>query len=282
MDKTLALFAGKGELPHKIIKQCHQQNFPLFLVAFEGQTDPDFVKQHEPDIKGHIWSHFGAVGEILTYLKTHKVTHIVMAGSMHRPSWSEIKLDWKGTQWFAKMGLAKLGLGASGDDGLLTYITGMLKEEGFAILSASDLLENLMAPSGVIGTHQPDQEDYQDILRGKGVAQLLGAGDIGQSVVVQQGLVLGVEAIEGTELLLSRCASLRREGRGGVLVKMAKPQQNRAVDLPTIGVKTVHQAHSAGLRGIAIEAGSTQILDQDAVVEAADKAGLYLVGIDPS
>ena len=233
-------------------------------------------------MNGHIWTHLGAVGEILRYLKANKVTHIVMAGAMHRPSWSEIKLDWKGTQWFARMGLAKMRLKASGDDGLLTSIVGLLKAEGFDVISATDILTDLLAPEGVMGRYQPEKSDWQDISRGREVAHLLGAGDIGQAVVVQEGLVLGVEAIEGTEALLARCSALRREGRGGVLVKMAKPQQSRTVDLPTIGVATIHQAKVAGLRGIAIEAGSTQILDQKAVVQAADEAGLYLIGILPS
>lgn len=284
--RTIGLFAGQGELPLKIITHCHEQGQPLFLVAFEGQTDPKLVnlqKKHiQHDIKGHIWSHFGAVGEILRYLKDNKVTHIVMAGAMHRPSWSEIKLDWKGTQWFAKMGFAKMGFKASGDDGLLTSIVGLLKAEGFEVISPTDLLDDLLAPEGVIGRHHPGKADWEDILRGREVARLLGVSDVGQAVVVQEGLVLGVEAIEGTEGLLARCGKLRREGRGGVLVKMSKPHQSRAVDLPTIGVSTIHQAKAAGLRGIALEAGSTQILDQKAVVQAADEAGLYLIGVLPS
>jgi len=287
VKRVLALFAGRGELPHKIINHCHLQEQLLYLVAFEGQTDPELVNHHQPHIKGHIWTHFGAVGEILRYLKAKKVTHIVMAGGMHRPSWSEIKLDWKGTQWFAKLSLSKIGLvkpglGISGDDGLLSHIVNLLKEEGFEMISATDILDDLLAPEGVLGLHQPDKADWQDILRGREVVCLMGVGDVGQAVVVQEGLVLGVEAIEGTEGLLSRCGTLRRKGRGGVLVKMAKPNQSRAVDLPTIGLATIHQAKAAGLRGIAVEAGSTQILDQKAVVEAADAAGLYLIGVNPS
>jgi DUF1009 family protein len=180
------------------------------------------------------------------------------------------------------MGLRKMGLSTAGDDGLLSHIVKLLKEEGFEMISATDILDDLLAPEGVLGIHKPDKADLQDILRGKEVARLMGAGDVGQAVVVQEGLVLGVEAIEGTEGLLSRCRVLRREGRGGVLVKMAKPNQSRAVDLPTIGLATIHQAKAAGLRGIAVEAGSTQILDQKAVVEAANAAGLYLIGINPS
>jgi len=282
VSQVIGLFAGRGELPLKIITRCHEQGQPLFLIAFEGQTDPEFVIQQQPYVKGHFWTHFGAVGKTLRYLKANQVTHIVMAGSMHRPSLSELKLDWKGTQWFAKMGFAKMGLKASGDDGLLTSIVQLLKSEGLNVMSATDILDNLLAPEGVLGRYRPEEADWQDILKGKEIARLLGVGDIGQAVVVQQGLVLGVEAIEGTESLLDRCSYLRREGRGGVLVKMAKPNQSRAVDLPTIGVATIQQVKAAGLRGIAIESGSTQILDQNAVIKAADAAGLYLVGVQPS
>jgi len=288
--RTIALFAGRGDLPLKIMTRCHEQGYPFFLVAFEGQTDSELVKCQQNYLQssdqqcakgGHIWTHFGAVGQILQYLKANKVTHIVMAGSMRRPSWSEIKLDWKGTEWLARMGLAKMGL-KDGDDGLLKGVVGLLKAEGFDVISPTDILDDLLAPEGVMGRHQPEKADWEDIARGKEVAHLLGASDVGQAVVVQEGLVLGVEAIEGTESLLSRCGALRREGRGGVLVKMAKSHQSRAVDLPTIGVATIHQAKAAGLRGIAVEAGSAQILGQQAVIEAADEAGLYLVGICPS
>jgi DUF1009 family protein len=282
VSRVIGLFAGQGELPLQIITRCHEQGQPLFLIAFEGQTDPEFVIRQQSHITGHLWTHFGAVGKTLRYLKANKVTHIVMAGSMHRPSLSELKLDWKGTQWFAKMGFARMGLKASGDDGLLSSIVQLLKAEGLKVMSATDILDNLLASEGVLGRYQPEEADWPDILKGKEVARLLGIGDIGQAVVVQQGLVLGVEAIEGTESLLARCGHLRREGRGGVLVKMAKPGQSRAVDLPTIGVATIHQAKAAGLRGIAVEAGSTQILDQKAVIKAADEAALYLVGVQPS
>lgn len=284
--RTIGLFAGQGDLPLQILMQCHHHKQPLFLVAFEGQTDPELVnlqKKHtHNNTKGYMWTHFGAVGKTVDYLKSNQVTHIVMAGSMKRPSWSEIRPDCKGLQWMAKMGIARMGSTSLGDDGLLSSLVNLLKEEGFTVISPADILASLLASEGVLGIHQPGLADWTDILRGKDVACSLGANDVGQAVVVQEGLILGVEAIEGTEALLSRCSALRREGRGGVLVKMAKPNQSQLVDLPTIGVATIHQAKAAGLRGIAIEAGLTQILNQQAVVQAADEAGLYLVGIAAS
>jgi hypothetical protein len=107
----------------------------------------------------------------------------------------------------------------------------------------------------------------------------MGAADVGQATVIQDGLVLGVEALEGTDALLARCGPLRRAGPGGVLVKLSKPGQERRADLPTIGVKTVEGAAAAGLRGIAVEAGGTLVVDLPAVVATADRAGLFIVGI---
>jgi DUF1009 family protein len=114
------------------------------------------------------------------------------------------------------------------------------------------------------------------------VARALGGLDVGQAVVVQQGIVLAVEAAEGTDALILRAATLCRQGAGGVLVKLCKPQQDRRVDLPTIGAGTVRRAAEAGLRGIAVEAGATLVLDLAGAVEAADRADLFLTGIDPA
>src|SRR5206468_3153342 len=108
----------------------------------------------------------------------------------------------------------------------------------------------------------------------------LGAVDVGQAVVVQQGIVLGVEAVEGTDALLQRVGPLRREGPGGVLVKLAKPAQDRRMDLPTVGPETVRRAQQAGLAGIAVESGGAMILDRDEMVRLADAAGLFVLGLE--
>jgi hypothetical protein len=127
----------------------------------------------------------------------------------------------------------------------------------------------------------PDAQAEDDIALGFRVVRALGALDIGQAAVVQQGLVLGLEAIEGTDALIARCAALRREGPGGVLVKAPKPGQERRADLPTIGRRTVEAAAAAGLRGIAVEAGASLVIDHAAVAVAADRAGLFVVGVAP-
>jgi DUF1009 family protein len=125
----------------------------------------------------------------------------------------------------------------------------------------------------------PDAEAELDIAHGLHIVRALGALDIGQAAVVQQGLVLGVEAIEGTDALLQRCAALRRDGPGGVLVKVEKPGQERRADRPVIGPETVAKAAAAGLRGIAAEAGIVLVVDRDELVRRADAAGLFVVGV---
>lgn len=120
-----------------------------------------------------------------------------------------------------------------------------------------------------------------DIVRGVAVVRALGAADVGQACVVQQGIVLALEAIEGTDAMLARAGALARPGPGGVLVKLVKPGQDRRADLPAIGPGTVLAAAAAGLRGIAFEAGGTILTDRPALVQAADDARLFLIGIDP-
>ncbi len=168
---------------------------------------------------------------------------------------------------------------ALGDDSLLKAVIAELESEGFRVVGMHAILGDVLAEEGVWGRRAADAAAQSDIDHGLKVARGLGVLDIGQSVVIQQGIVLGVEAVEGTDALLRRCGELRRQGPGGVLVKIAKPGQERRVDLPTIGVRTVEAAAAAGLSGIAVESGSTIVVDRPGIIKAADAAGLFLCGV---
>ena len=156
----------------------------------------------------------------------------------------------------------------------------VLGEEGFRIIGAQDVMREALAPVGLLTRSAPDALAAADIRRGVAVARALGAVDVAQGCVVQQGMVLAVEAAEGTDAMLSRCGALARSGPGGVLVKLVKPGQERRADLPTIGPDTVRAAAAAGLRGIAFEAGGTLLADRAVAVAEADKAGLFMLGLD--
>ena len=269
MTGKLGILAGSGDLPQRLVQVCRASGRDVFVLAFEGQTDPQTTVGVE-----HAWTRLGSTSAALKLLGEAGVADVVMIGPMTRPSLRDLRLD-----SLSMKVLAKAGTNALGDDGLLRAIVGTLEGKGFRVLGADDVLGGMMAPGGVYGRHAPDAQAEEDIARGITVAGALGAHDVGQAVVVQQGLVLGVEAVEGTESLLERCTVLRRGGPGGVLVKLRKPQQDARVDLPTIGVHTVTQAAAAGLRGIAVQTGGALVVDRAAVVDAADAAGLFVIGV---
>ena len=271
MRPKLGVLAGGGPLPRQIVAHCRAQGRQVFVVAFDGQTDPETVAG---DV-AHIWTRLGAAGPTLKALRQAGCAELVMAGPVRRPSFGEIRPDLTAARF-----LGRLGTRALGDDGLLRAVMDLLEREGFRMIGLHEVLPDVLAGSGVLGRHAPDDAAWEDVRRGLSVARALGEQDVGQAVVVQQGLVLGVEAIEGTDRLLARCADLRRPGNGGVLVKIRKPQQDARADLPTIGTRTVEGARAAGLRGIALTAQGALMVDPGETVAAADAAGLFLYGID--
>jgi len=199
-------------------------------------------------------------------------------GPVRRPSFLDLRPDAAGARLLARIGRAAF----AGDDGLLKAVVRVLGEEGFTVVGAHEILTEVLGPRGLLSQAAPDAQALADIERGTAVARALGAADVGQCCVVQQGLVLAVEAFEGTDAMLARAGTLRRPGPGGVLVKLVKPGQDRRADLPTIGPDTIRAAAAAGLRGVAFEAGGTMLAERAATIAAADTAGLFLLGVDPA
>ncbi len=272
MADRLGIVAGCGELPRHLVKCCRAAGRDVFVLALEGVAEPATVEGVP-----HAWCRLGAAATGLALLRANHVTELVLAGGVRRPSLTSLRPDWRAAKLFARVGYRALG-----DDGLLSAVVKELEQEGFRVLGADQLLERALVPEGPLGRLRPDPQSQADIERGLCVARTLGALDVGQAVIVQQGLVLGVEAIEGTDELLRRCAALRREGPGGVLVKVEKPGQEPRADRPTVGLRTVLLAAESGLRGLAVEANATIVLDRDQVIRAANRAGLFLVGVGRS
>lgn len=265
---TLGIIAGGGVMPARLAAAVQASGRRVFILGLEGHADAASIAPFP-----HALARIGAAGQILSALRGAAVDEIVMIGPVKRPSLLTLMPDAEGAKILGRIGRAAF----SGDDGLLAAVIGVLEEEGFRVRGAQEVMDGLAAPEGVLGAVAPGAAVEADIARGVAVARALGAADVGQAVVVQQGIVLGVEAVEGTDALLVRCAGLRREGPPGVLVKLAKPGQEARADLPTVGVRTVEGAAAAGLAGIAIEAGLTLMPERSATVEAADRLGLFLV-----
>jgi DUF1009 family protein len=269
MPDRLGIIAGSGALPRRLVDTCRAAGRDIFVLALEGAAEPQALEGVP-----HAWCRLGAAAKGLAILRENHVSELVLAGGVRRPSLAALRPDWRAAKLFARIGYRALG-----DDGLLSAVVDELEREGFRVIGADQVLVAGLAAVGPLGESRPDAQAMADIEHGLRIARVLGALDIGQAVVVQQGLVLGVEAIEGTDALLRRCGRLRREGPGGVLVKIEKPGQEQRADRPTIGPRTVALAAAAGLRGIAVEAGATIVLDRDEVAVAADRAGLFVVGM---
>jgi DUF1009 family protein len=272
MSRSLGILAGGGPLPGQVAAAAQAAGRHVFIVGLEGFADPAVVGR---------WPHeiirIGAAGRIISALRAHACRDLVLIGPVRRPSFFDMRPDTEGARLLARIGRAAF----AGDDGLLAAVIRVLGDEGFRVIGAHEVMQEALGPAGLLSRVGPDAMAMADIARGVAVTRALGAVDVGQACVVQQGLVLAVEAAEGTDAMLDRCRTLGRPGPGGVLVKLVKPGQERRADLPTIGPDTLRGSAAAGLRGVAFEAGGTILADRDSALAAADSAGLFLLGLDP-
>jgi DUF1009 family protein len=269
-ESPLGILAGGGPLPGQVAAAAGR---PVFIVGFEGFAEPSVIGSYP-----HVLLRVGAAGRILAALRRQGVRDLVLAGPVRRPSILDLRPDAEGARILARIGRAAF----AGDDGLLAAVVRVLGEEGFTVLGAHEVMTEAFAAPGLLTRAAPDATALADIARGVQVVRALGSVDVGQGCVVQQGIVLSLEAIEGTDAMLARSAAVARPGPGGVLVKLVKPGQDRRADLPTLGPRTVAGAAQAGLRGIAFEADGTILLERAAMIAAADAAGLFLLGLDPA
>jgi hypothetical protein len=276
MSPRLGILAGGGMLPALLVDTCIRSGRPFFVIAFEGQAEPALVA---PRADGkpvpHGWVRVGAAGRTVRLLRQAGARELVMAGRMRRPSLMTLRPDF----WALRFLWRHRGL-KRGDDALLRALVAALDGEGFRVVGVDSLLPELLAPVGVLGVVQPDAAALADIRLAVEAALSIGARDVGQAAVARLGRVIGREGPRGTDALLADCAGERPPTPSGVLVKMAKPGQERRVDLPAVGPDTVAAATRAGLAGIAVEAGGALLVERDALIAAADAAGLFVMGVE--
>ena len=267
----LGIVAGAGALPGQIISACRQSGRDFRVLAFEESADPAVIAGAETT-----WIRIGALGKALTAARIEGIEELVFVGKIPRPSLTELMRDPRSARFMVKIGRRMLG-----DDNILSAVIRELESaEGFRVVAPEELLGDILAVEGCYGVVEPDGDCRSDIERGMAVADAVGSFDIGQAVIIQNGTVLGVEGVEGTDRLLDRCAEfVRSDTPGGVLVKAAKPDQERRIDLPVIGVTTVRCAARAGLRGVAVAAGGALVAERGAMAAAADASGLFVVGV---
>ena len=271
-NTPLGIIAGGGPFPARVAAAAVAAGRLVFIVGLSGFAEMALLRAYP-----HAEFRLGAAGGMLAALRKAGCVDLVLIGPVRRPSLASIRPDGEGARILARIGRAAF----SGDDGLLAAVVRVLGDEGFRVIGAHEVLTEAVGTQGLLGRLAPDAEARADIDRGCRVVRALGRVDVGQGCIVQQGIVLAVEAIEGTDAMLARAGGLARPGPGGVLIKLVKPGQDRRADLPTIGPNTIAAAAAAGLRGIAFEAGGTLLTDRAACIAAADTKGLFLLGIDP-
>jgi hypothetical protein len=263
----LGILAGGGPLPRRIADTRRASGGEVFIIAFEGQTAPETVEGLD-----HVWHRLGATSTSIKALQAAGCREVVMAGPMKRPALSELSLDAR-----SALAIARAGSKVFGDDGLLSVIVGELEREGFRVIGIEDVLGGYLAPTGCIaGRDALSEGELADIRRGVEVLRAVGRADVGQAVAVQEGLILAVEAVEGTDAMIARAGELKRTGDGPILIKGMKPGQDGRADRPTIGAATMQAAADAGFAGAVIEAHASLVVDKAATVRAAEDAGLFL------
>ncbi|MFN3910451.1 LpxI family protein [Hyphomonas sp.] len=277
MPAPLGLIAGLGDLPVAIAENAVATGQGVHVLRLKGFEEPRLA-----DFPGSVVG-LGEIGAVISRLRAAGCEDLVFAGIVKRPNFSDLKLDLKGAALLPKV----LSEARKGDDALLRVLVSEFEKSGFNVIGSDQAHANLLAPAGLIAGAPPSEMSLGDMLVAARVAAASGALDIGQACVVCDGLVLAVEAQEGTDEMLRRCAALPeairgREGaRRGVLVKRPKPEQERRIDLPTTGVSTVELAAAAGLAGIGIEAGGALMLNRPAMMDTAERLGLFLYGFKP-
>jgi DUF1009 family protein len=276
ISSPIGLIAAGGVLPFAVADSLIARGVSPVFFALRGVCDPAQVARFR-----HHWISIGQLGRLAKLLRAENCRDLVFIGALVRPALSEIRLDWKTMRAMPSVLKAFRG----GDDHLLSSVGRILEKDGFRMAGIKDVAPDLLMPRGCLTRAAPNAEASADIARGREVLQALSPFDIGQAAIVVDGHVLGVEDIEGTDGLLARVSRLREEGRiraragRGVLVKAPKSGQDLRFDLPTLGARTIQGAAAAQLAGIAVIAGNTLVAEPQAMVEAADKAGLFVVGL---
>lgn len=272
----LGILAGGGDLPLELA-QARQDENP-FIVQLSGFVDRDYSGF---ETTSHA---VGQIGAIIKSLQAAGCDAICFAGYVTRPDFSALKMDGRGLSLLPKA----LAAGRKGDDALIRVIVEAFEKEGFRVVGADQVKAALIPAAAGDAMGVPSDAHAADIAKAAHVARQMGALDIGQAAVVANGLVLAVEAQEGTKAMLERIAALPAELRGspearcGVLAKMPKPIQERRVDLPTIGLETIEACATAGLAGIVLESGGAIILEREALQSALMKHGLFITIVEPA
>ncbi len=270
----VGIVCGGGSLPFAVAGAAAERGRRVVLFALRGSADPEKVASYP-----HHWITVGQVGGLSRLARQEGCRDLVFIGALVRPTIGQLRPDFETLLLLPRLA----GMFRGGDSRLLSGVARIFEERGFRVIGAHELAPQILMPEGPLGRCQPSEADRADIARGLALLRAIGPFDVGQAAVVANNHVLAVEAAEGTDHMLARVAELRGAGRirstGGVLVKAPKPDQDRRIDLPSIGPFTIERAAEAGLGGIAVVAGSAIVAEPERIAQLADREKLFVLGV---
>lgn len=271
LNEPLAIFAGRGPLPMMLIEDCQKKNRRFVVFLLQGE---DYAIDYSAF--GPIKIAYGELERFLFELQKNQLKNIVFIGGVTKPNFSALKVDKRGAGLLAKILANKI----LGDDAVLSTVIKFFEKEGFKILRIDQLLDCIVSQKSTLTKLRPNKENLDDIALGVKAIKNFSAFDVGQSLVIAQKQIVAVEALEGTDEMIKRCKNLQTDYvKNAVLVKMKKSKQSLKADLPTIGVDTIKNCAESRISGIAIQAGSTLVLQKEEVIKKADELGLFLTVI---
>jgi len=279
----LGLIAGNGRFPFLLLDAARAHGLRVFVAAIKEETDPEINERAaaDPENVSVHWMSLGELSKLIEMFQREGVTRAVMAGQVkHKQIFSSIRPDWR---------LAKLllNLRTRNTDMLLGAVAKVLEDEGIALMSSTAFLEPMLAAEGVLTAREPDDIERGDIEYGLKVARGIAGFDLGQTVVIAAGACVAVEAMEGTDATIARAGALfagmaeeaSTLARRLTVVKVAKPKQDMRFDVPVVGLPTIEGMRAAGATCLCIEAGRTLLFDREAMVAAANAAGISIVAV---
>jgi DUF1009 family protein len=271
--KKIGIIAGGGNLPRETLRFCDERGIDVccaLLTPFANKED--FVGRNFEEF------YIGHVGKIIKYFKKNDIKRLLFVGSVKKPSFFSLKCDIVGFFLIRRVLNNKI----LGDNTVLESIVSFVEEKGFIVENVHNYLDNSKFSCGFNGKiNFIDEEFLNDIELGKNVLKNLSDLDIGQSIVIQQGLIIGIECVEGTQKLIERSKDLiYKDGRGAFLLKTKKLSQTNKADLPSIGVDTITQLKNSGLIGLVADYKNCIAIDKEKIIKQADKDGIFVYGID--
>ena len=266
----LGLIAGNGRFPFLIIEAARRMGRPLSVVAIKDEASPDIDADVARDGGSLEWIALGQLGKAIKFLKKEGVTEAVMAGQVkHVKIFGDVMPDFTLLSVLMK-------LKSKNTDALISAVAEVMQEQGITLIDSTALLAPMLAGAGVLTSRAPSEAERADIEFGYGMADAIAGLDIGQTIAVKDKAVVAVEAMEGTDETIARAGTLA--GTGFSVVKVAKPNQDMRFDVPVVGLPTLEAMRAAGATALSLDAGKALVFDPEAFVNAANSAGIAVIG----